>query len=87
MIGNIQPGTARISDDLRDLRPVPAKLARRLAALETISRQRRLTADETTELAALEFDRRRRTHRLPLQIAAAEAKLLRLRAELALLAR
>ena len=63
-----------------------ATLSRRIAALDAVSRRRPLTAAETDELAALVRDRVLRARRLPGQIAAAEAKLFRLRAEAALLA-
>ena len=62
-------------------RPKVLAITRRIERLEAINRSRALTAEEAAELERLLFDQRRRSRRLPIQIAATEAKLLRLRAE------
>lgn len=62
-------------------RPKALAITRRIERLEAINRSRALTADEAAELDRLLFVQRRRARRLPIQIAATEAKLLRLRAE------
>ena len=66
-------------------RETVAARAARYAELDSARFARRLSSAERQELDWLDYDRTRRLARLPGQIAATQAKLLRLNAELLML--